>query len=193
MEHQSTVREESSEGQEPVSVGKAIAPPFSEVFTDYAPFVWRVLRRMGVAEADVEDLCQEVFLVVHRRLAEFQGRSSLRTWIFSICRWVARSHWNRAYQRYESLPEKLPEPALSAEQHSDLVRRETLQRLDRILAQLPEPQRLVYILYEIERLPMAEVAVMAECPIQTAYSRLYAARREIGKAVVRAEAVGRQT
>src|SRR5207302_10408961 len=60
-------------------------PSLSEVFRQYAPFVWRALRRLGVPESDVEDVCQEVFVVVHRKLGDFEGRSSLRTWIYGIC------------------------------------------------------------------------------------------------------------
>ena len=56
-----------------------------QIFREYAPFVWRGLRRLGVPECDVEDVCQEVFVVVHRKLGDFEGRSSLRTWIYGIC------------------------------------------------------------------------------------------------------------
>ena len=57
---------------------------FEQMFDTYAPFVWRVLRRLGVRGPDIEDVCQEVFLVVHRRLPEFRRRSSFRTWIYGI-------------------------------------------------------------------------------------------------------------
>ena len=70
-------------------------PPRDEAFTglfrEHAPYVWRVLRRLGVAEADVEDACQEVFLVVHRRAESFDGTSSVKTWIYGICVRVASS------------------------------------------------------------------------------------------------------
>ncbi len=59
-------------------------PSLPEIFREYAPFVWRALRRLGIPESDVEDVCQEVFVVVHQRLGDFEGRSSLRTFILLI-------------------------------------------------------------------------------------------------------------
>ncbi|WP_437873491.1 RNA polymerase sigma factor [Sorangium sp. So ce363] len=56
-------------------------PSFEQLFFEHAPFVWRALRRLGVHEADAEDVCQEVFMIVHRRLASFEGRSSVQTWL----------------------------------------------------------------------------------------------------------------
>ena len=65
---------------------------FQEMFTDHARFVWRVLRYLGVGESDLDDVCQEVFLVVHRRLADFEGRSSTRTWVYGIALRVAADY-----------------------------------------------------------------------------------------------------
>jgi RNA polymerase sigma-70 factor, ECF subfamily len=160
-------------------------PHFDTIFAEHAPFVWRVLRRMGVADADLEDVCQEVFVVVHRRLAEFEFRSQIRTWIFAICRRVARAHWNRAYHRRELLSDAPPEIAVSAEQSSAIEKQQLTDRLDSILSQLTEAKRMVYILYEIEEIPMAEIAEMVGCPLHTAFSRLYAARREVESALER--------
>src|SRR5690349_19842165 len=57
---------------------------FDRVYADHAAFVWRVLRGMGVSEPIVEDAMQDVFMVVHRRLAEFDGLGSIKTWLFQI-------------------------------------------------------------------------------------------------------------
>src|SRR5687768_16217272 len=84
-------------------------PPVHEIFREYAPFVYRVLRRLGVSEAEVEDVCQEVFIVVHRRLPEFEGRSQLRTWIYAIAVRRASGHARRAYRRYERPAAEPPE------------------------------------------------------------------------------------
>ena len=65
--------------------GQGGLPDLAEIFRQYAPFAWRALRRLGVPDADVEDVCQEVFVVVHRKLGDFEGRSSLKTWIYGIC------------------------------------------------------------------------------------------------------------
>src|SRR5262245_46030301 len=107
----------------------------AEIFESYAPFVWRVLRRMGVAEADAEDVCQEVFLVVHRRLAEFEARSSLRTWIYSICLRCAAAYRNRAHHRREVRSTELVEPPVEegqADEALELAR--ALRKLDEVLS-----------------------------------------------------------
>jgi RNA polymerase sigma-70 factor (ECF subfamily) len=71
---------------------------FDAVYDSCIEFVWRSVRRLGVEEASVDDVVQEVFFVVHRKLPEFDGRSSTKTWIFSILLYVVRHHrrtWRR--------------------------------------------------------------------------------------------------
>src|SRR5688572_4381310 len=74
---------------------------FTRLFDQHAAFVTRVLRRFGVAEADAADACQEVFLVVLRKLPEFEGRAAHRTWLYRICVCVAADYRKRAHRRYE--------------------------------------------------------------------------------------------
>jgi len=155
---------------------------FSRVFKELGPFVWRALRRLGVREADVEDACQEVFVVVHRKLAGFEGRSSVRTWVYGIAIRVAADHRRRAYVRRERItepPEQIAEPSQSLE----LEQAEGRAMLDAALEVLDDDKRAVFVLYEIEELTMAEVASALGCPLQTAYSRLHAARRIVEEAV----------
>ena len=115
-------------------------------------------------------------MVVHRKLPEFEGRSSVRTWLYRICRRTASDYRRRAYVRRESVFEA-PEdqaPTLVAGGHEQLEARQVLLRA---LDQLDEEKRLVFVLFEIEGLTMHEVVDVVECPLQTAYSRLHAARR----------------
>ena len=72
-----------------------------QIFDEHARYVWRTLRHLGVADADLEDVCQEVFVTVHRKLPEFEGRSKLRTWLYGICLRVASDYRRRAYVRRE--------------------------------------------------------------------------------------------
>lgn len=157
----------------------ATAPRFEELFRTHAPSVWRVLRRLGVREADVEDQCQEVFVVVHRKLAEFEGRSQFKTWIYGICLRVASDYRRRAHVRREEPTADVPEQQHSPPQARLLERAQARALLDAALAELDEDKRAVFVLYEIEEVPMAEVALAAGCPLQTAYSRLHAARRRV--------------
>ena len=77
----------SAAGLVPVTSGAV--PAFERVYEEHFDFVWRSLRRLGVPRSALDDAVQEVFLVVHRRLAEFEGRSSLKTWLFGIAVHIA--------------------------------------------------------------------------------------------------------
>ncbi len=149
------------------------------VFRENLPFAFRALRRLGVAEADIDDVCQEVFVVVMRRLADFEGRSQVRTWIYGICARTASDYRKRAPRRREVLTDTPPERVEPKGPHEYATESEARDLLDRILAQLDDDKRAVFVLYEIEELPMAEVAQALECPLQTAYSRLHAARKRV--------------
>lgn len=169
--------------------GPAPAPRpqgFDAVFRDHAPYVLRVLPRLGVSPADVEDVCQEVFVVVHRMLPGFEGRSSLKTWIYGIALRVARSHRRRAYRRREIATEHVPEPAeVHAVEPCALEQGQQLALLDEALASLNDAQRELIVLLEIEELSVAEVAEATNTSKFTIYSRLYAARRALGRHVHR--------
>ncbi|MEM9190314.1 MAG: RNA polymerase sigma factor [Myxococcota bacterium] len=161
-------------------VALASSPPtFRQVFDEYAPFVWRVLLQLGVADGDAEDLCQEVFVVVHRKLPSFEGRSSVRTWLYSIAVRTASDHRRRARVRKERVTDRPPDQRISAPQQRELERQQAKALLGEALAALDDEKRAVFVLYEIEQLAMREVADAVDIPLQTAYSRLYAARRSV--------------
>ncbi len=157
----------------------------SAVFRDHAPYVWRALRRLGVPEADVEDVCQEVFLVVLRRHGDFEGRSSLRTWIYGIALRVASDYRRSARVRREVLTDEVPEERQSAPQHDVVALRESARALDGLLDALDDGKREVFVLYEIEQLTLAQVADAVGCPLQTAYSRLLSARKIVEEGALR--------
>jgi RNA polymerase sigma-70 factor, ECF subfamily len=174
----------------PVEVGASAPPaevdataPFPDIVRAYSGYVWRVLRCLGAAEADLDDLCQETFLIVHRRLATFEGRSALRSWIYGIAFRVVSDHRSRAHRRHETVTDRPPERAALAAQEESLERREEWAMLDRLLRQLSDEQRHVFVLYEVEELSMREIAEIVKCPIQTAYSRLHAARKNVSDAL----------
>lgn len=159
--------------------GTAEQPSVQALFHQHAPFVYRVLRRLGVSEADVEDVCQEVFMVVHRRLPEFEGRSQLRTWIYAIALRRASTHARRAYRRLEMPTAAAPELHTPDDPSTVLEQRRARALLDALLDALAEDKRQVFVLYELEELDMREVAAIVGCPLPTAYGRLYAARRDL--------------
>jgi RNA polymerase sigma-70 factor (ECF subfamily) len=158
------------------------------LFEEHAPFVWRMLKRLGVRPADLEDVCQEVFLVVHRKLPGFQGQSSVRTWIYGISARMASEYRRRPHLRREELTDRPPDRSVPAPQESALERRRALALLDATLEDLDEPRRIVFVLHAIEQLPMSEVAAIAGCPLQTAYTRYHAAQKQVEATMRRAQA-----
>ena len=159
--------------QTPVDAGE-----FARLFAAEAPRVWRVLRRLGIAEADLEDVCQEVFLVVYRRWHEFRGASTLRTWIYGIALRKALGQRRREHVR-DAVP-LAHEPSVAPEQQQALESSEQRRLLQSALDRLGDGKREVFVLYELEQLAMREVANALELPLHTAYARLYAARSELG-------------
>jgi RNA polymerase sigma-70 factor, ECF subfamily len=149
---------------------------FAALFAEHAPHIWRAVRNLGVREADIEDVCQEVFVVVHRKLATFEGRSALRTWIYGIALRVVADYRKKAHRKHERLMGELPERGIHAQQELAASQQQAWRMLAGLLDSLSEERRRVFVLYELEQLPMREVAALIECPLQTAYSRLEAAR-----------------
>jgi RNA polymerase sigma-70 factor (ECF subfamily) len=174
-----TSQEADRAGATPIA---APAPHFREIFDALAPYVWRTLRRLGVRDADVDDMCQEVFVVVHRRLGDFSGTSSVRTWVYGIALRVASQHRRGARNRREDLTLHLPEASLPPLQEDAVHQEQLLGRLGRALNLLDEHRRDVFVLYELEEMTMKEVAEVLGCPLQTAYSRLHAARAVVREA-----------
>jgi RNA polymerase sigma-70 factor, ECF subfamily len=153
----------------------------AEVFRSEVPYVARALRYFGVPDKDLADVCQEVFIVVHRKLSEFEQRSSLRTWLFRICQRAASDYRKKAYVRLETGVETTPESSAPVDSFTEPL--ETRRLLLRALEQLDDDKRAVFVLFEIEGLDMKEVAQVMDCPLQTAYSRLHAARRTLAAAL----------
>jgi RNA polymerase sigma-70 factor, ECF subfamily len=148
---------------------------FSHVFDAQFDFVWRSLIRMGCAPADAEDLTQEVFVVVHRRLSAYDHERSLRAWLFGIARNVLRDHSRLARVRREVIDDEHEEarsdPRFRALEAGSLVRRALLE--------LPEPLRAIVLLHDLEEVEMRAAAHALELPLDTAYARLRRGRETL--------------
>ena len=155
-------------------------PPITieALFSTHAGFVWRSLRRFGVIESDLEDQTQEVFLVAHRRLVEWDGEHP-RAWLYAIARRCAAAYRRRSHRRHEQPVEVLPD----SRDPRDPSARAEVDLLRRVLDSLDEDKRAVFLLYEVEEMSMREVAEALQCPLQTAYTRLQGARRELMRAL----------
>ena len=171
-------------GQMPERQAPADEPDnFAEIFRAHAAFVWRVLRRQGVRDADAEDATQEVFLVVHRRLHEYEERGAIRAWLFTICRQIA-SHHRRASERLERKQQALMFTSGGETNPQDVVERAEAAALVRnFLDGLDEPHATVFYLAEIEGMTAPEVAAATGVNLNTVYSRMRAARKRFEEAI----------
>jgi RNA polymerase sigma-70 factor, ECF subfamily len=167
-------------------------PDFRALYDAHFDFVWRSLRRLGVREPDVLDLAQKVFLTAHFKLAEFEGRSLVSTWLFGICQRVASDYRRSALIRREvstdsseldsvaTWPDDLPEK-------SDA--RGRARAAEAILNKLPEPQRVVFALFELEEMSGQDIATLLGVSVGTVRSRLRLARDTFRREVKRLAAV----
>lgn len=172
-------------GAAPAS-GAFPVPTAADVFRDHGAFVFRLLRRLGVPDADLDDATQDVFVIVHRSLDRYEERNQMRAWLYRICvREASRLRRSRPPASTVDV-DLLAEPARSPEAAAEA--REARADFDRLLSVLDEDRRTVFVLYEVEELPMEEVATVVGCPLATAYSRLRSARKLVLAAAKRLEA-----
>jgi RNA polymerase sigma-70 factor, ECF subfamily len=158
------------------------------LYAEHFPGVWRNLSRLGVPRDLLDDAVQDVFLVIHRRTADFGGRSSLKTWIFGIVVRVAKQY-RRATRRHATRVERYAEvmsaPSELSTPADEAVRREEIELLHRMLADLSEEQRLVFVLVELEQLSVREAAEAACLSLTTCERRLRSARQRFERALER--------
>jgi RNA polymerase sigma-70 factor (ECF subfamily) len=134
---------------------------------------------MRVREADLQDVAQNVFVIVHRQLPGFEGRSELTTWLYAICRRVARDYLRSAPIRREVLgevPHGGQHGALRDDEAHRLDSEEASQLLESLLIKIPEKLREVFVLFELDELSGDEIARLLDIPEGTVRSRLRLAR-----------------
>jgi RNA polymerase sigma-70 factor (ECF subfamily) len=155
---------------------------FEDVYRAHFRFVWQTLGRFGVREADLMDVTQNTFLVVHRKLPGFESRGSLRTWLFAICRGMARDYKRSARIRREVVVDFQEDPLPSAQpetQLEEMANQAVLRSLDSILEKLPEKLRAVFVLFVLDEMSGDEIAWLLQIPLGTVRSRLRLARARI--------------
>ena len=161
----------------------------TQVHERHGDYVWRTLHRMGVRPPHVEDVYQEVFLVVHRRLRTFTGQSAITTWLYEICFRVAAGYRRKAHFRREELvPDWSALESLSSQAPSperQLATSRQAKQLERILDTMPLEYRVVFVMFEIEGMSSEQIAETVGAPLGTVYSRLYRARKRFARALSR--------
>jgi RNA polymerase sigma-70 factor (ECF subfamily) len=149
--------------------------------------VWRLLRRLGVPSAQLDDAAQDVFLVVQRKLDRLDPDAAVQSWVFAITVRVASEYRRRAARRHsELLDETIADGAPGPARLSEL--QESVRLLHDVLGDLDEHQRAVYVLCELEQLSVPEIAAVLGANLNTVYSRLRSARKQFAASLQRRRA-----
>lgn len=170
-----------SPGGAPRDDGTALT--LAEVYRRHAGFVWRAVRRFGIGDAVVEDVMHDVFLVVHRRLPEFDGRASMTTWLYNIARGVAANHRRGRTREQRRLELVQPKPSAGPDPERATEHEQAAAFVRAFVTTLDEDKRTVFELVDLEGMPVPEVAELCGIKLNTAYSRLRAARQLFQRAV----------
>jgi RNA polymerase sigma-70 factor, ECF subfamily len=173
------------------------APPdLASVYEAHFRYVWRCLRSLGVHDSQLDDALQDVFMVVQRRLAEFDGSAQLRTWLYAIALRIARKYRERSRKEPASLDgerESHPELTLNATAEGAALRSEQLALARAALEALSDEQREVFVLARVEQMSAPEIESVIGIPLNTVYSRLRAARLAFEAEVARLKGSPRST
>lgn len=164
------------------------APPsFEQVYASCFDLVWRLAAHRRVPAGQLDDAVQEVFVVIHRKLPEFEGRSSVRTWVAVIAKRTIRDFTRKRAHRASG--EELPLLATDTPDPADaLERRQALAVLDEALESMSEEQREAFLLCELEGMSSREVALETGTNDNTIRTRLRSARAVFTATVGRFEA-----
>jgi RNA polymerase sigma-70 factor, ECF subfamily len=150
------------------------------IYAEHAPFLTRVLIRLVGDGPHVDDLLQETFLVAYRKRATFDGRSTVRTWLYGIASHLSMRHrrgagrWRRALGIYAEEPTRV-----AANPEDELEKAQAAQLLRATLERLPFKQREVVVLYELEELEGPDIAELLGIPINTVWTRLHHGRKRL--------------
>lgn len=164
---------------------------FQSVYDECFDLVWRSALALGVSVHEADDVVQEVFVVVHKKLPQFEGRSSIRTWVTGIMLNTVREyrrahrHDRDAVEIEEHLTSLSPSPESVAQSHASAA------LLSRILNGMSEEQRVVFILAELEEMSAPEISTALGINTNTVYSRLRLARAEVDRYLARLRIAGK--
>jgi RNA polymerase sigma-70 factor (ECF subfamily) len=157
------------------------SPDFRSFYDAWITDVRRWIRAMGASNADHDDIAQEVFLVVRRRLDTFDGAKPA-AWLHQIVRYKVGDFRRRAWVRHiftrehSDVPEILPDQGHGPA--AMLERKQGWRALDVVLSQMNDHRRAAFLMSEIDGLTGEEIARRQKAPLNTVWHRVYKARRE---------------
>ncbi len=175
--------------------GAPTGESFERIYEEWFEHVSRWVRALGVREADRADVVQEVFLVVHRRLADFDGEN-VAGWLYQIARRKVRDHRHLTWVKHLFSASSVPvvETMLAGRDGplDGLETKQRLQLLERLLAHLNADQRAAFVLFEIEGNSGEEIARLQGVPLNTVWARIHKARKKLQAGAARALQGGRR-
>lgn len=157
---------------------------FENVYEEQFAFVWRTARALGVSSASIDDAVQEVFIVIHRRLGDYRPEASVRSWVFGIVRRVAKDF--RRASRRRGLPVEVNDDLLGSSVDNPYVAatRNQAMRIAELFADtLDNEKRALFVLSELEQVPIPEIASALDLNLNTVYSRVRSLRQNLTRFV----------
>lgn len=176
---------DGSNDDEPTLAGRRLSD-LAALYRENHEYVARVLRHLGLDAALVDDALQEVFLVVHRRLPEFDADRSLRNWLYGIARRVA-SDFRRGTRKGNRPLVLLADPNATFPGRDDGGRMESARLVEQFLATIDADKRRVFLLAEVEGMTAPEIAAIDGLNVNTVYARLRAARIAFERVIAAAQ------
>lgn len=169
---------------EPALRTQLAAASFEAIYAEHSVYVWRNALRLGVPRSSADDVLQEVFIVVQRRLGDFNNRSTMRSWLFGILVNVVR-HYRRTFHRKDARCVPLDQNEVhenaaelgTVNPNEQAEHAERVRLLEELLSQLDEQKRTLLVLSELEGWTLREIAEHLGSNINTVHSRLRAAKR----------------
>lgn len=167
---------------------------FEEFYAEHFRVAWRALLALGVPDRDLADVTQEVFMQVHRRFSQFDQGSGGAAWLRAFCVNASRNWHRMGRNRLETsdggekanlVRDHAPDP------EEDASRRDGMRLLRRALDALPQPQREVFVLFELEQMGAPDIAALLKIPLGTCYSRLRLGREAFRAALEPPERLAR--
>jgi RNA polymerase sigma-70 factor, ECF subfamily len=167
------------------SPGVEVSAKLETIYAECSRFVWLSLQRAGVRQADLDDVCQDVFIIVQRKLPEFREGAKVRPWLLAICARTAANYRRRAHLRLEQSSSSLSggdaESVGAAPEtqrpDNEVERRRALQQVEAILSRMSPLKRAVFVMFEVEGMTCLDIAEELGLPVGTVYSRLNSARK----------------
>jgi RNA polymerase sigma-70 factor (ECF subfamily) len=161
-------------------IARPRALDFDDIYRTFFDDVSRWVRALGGPDADRDDLVQDVFVIVHRRLPDFDGQN-LKGWLYQIARHRVRDfrrlRWFRVLVGRGQLERNAASQAAGPE--AMLGNKEKAEKLAQLLSRLPEAQRAAFVLFEVDGYSGEEIARLQAVPINTVWARIHKARQKL--------------